>query len=299
MRPEVRNMPKLKPKRKSALSKITVIAVAAAFAVTAAAVIAAIRPAEPAFMPAGISVLELSTSHTMPHPDERPLVYRETFNVTVNVLSNPGFAVLPLRVWVPEGLELVRLHIPQSWYDYRDMGGLITGPPSWMDNRITEPIVGPRYAFVNWISAVNFEYGGALAMFTFRVNTNTTELTTTDYIRIGTGVNPDVPAEMRLPVRLRDDGREEELLISFPYSDDYISAVIRHDDLTALRVFIDYARRLHDEETSRSPAGDGTDVPRTEWWARDDAFDYFLPEIEAAEAVYYRIRAEMEAAEAE
>jgi len=158
---------------------------------------------------------------------DRTLQRGEEFSITLSIAGNTGFAALPLRIFVPDGLELIRLELGHA-----NLGGASfrTGPQDWVPEQYSlfgyfeNPIVGPIHAFASWGRMSNFTVLNTdLVTLTFRVSA-TAENMTTDEINMAfaTGVGADVPraiipgASVPLDITLTNGGNIGAVTIKSP-----------------------------------------------------------------------------------
>jgi hypothetical protein len=84
--------------------------------------------------------------------------------VDISISNNPGFATMPLRISIPEGLTLVKFELghPALHADFVGPPGVSPGEPTNITNQF----------FVNWTRTTNFTQSGTLLRLTFATNPN-------------------------------------------------------------------------------------------------------------------------------
>jgi len=142
----------------------------------------------------------------------------EQFSVTVSIAGNTGFAGLPLRIFVPDGLELIALELGSVAL----RTGFTAGPQTWVSpppnvfGYFESSIVGPIYAYAQWgRTGTNFTIANTdLVTLTFSVSA-TAENMTTDEINMAFAIRDGVPsvpralipgASIPLDITLANDG---------------------------------------------------------------------------------------------
>ncbi|MCL2576940.1 MAG: hypothetical protein FWE27_02670 [Defluviitaleaceae bacterium] len=92
----------------------------------------------------------------------------DSFEMSLRIEGNTGFASMGVRVYVPEGLELTHISVP----GFQGMTGIYL-PGYDPDTGAITPIVGSNFAYVAFFDIEDFkELESDLLIYTFRVSEN-------------------------------------------------------------------------------------------------------------------------------